>query len=258
MLVYHIFEQIAIGKSNFIRVFYKNKATITEKERFMDFVKLLLASLLSVVSLFAITKIMGHKQLSQLDFFDYITGITIGSIAAELATELEKPWKPLLAMIVYGSVSVILNLITHKFPKSRKYINGTPTIIMNDGKIYRKNLKKAKLDLSEFTLLCRENGYFNLNDIEMAVFETNGKLTVLPKSCARPLKPCDINITPEEEYINTELIMDGRILDENLKRRGLDTVWLKKQIRDQGYKSEKEIFLAICDKNNKLYIFAIS
>ena len=109
--------------------------------------------------------------------------------------------------------------------------------------------------MSEFSLLCRENGYFNLNDIQMAVFETNGKLTVLPKSTARPLEPGDVNIVPEQEYINTEVIMDGRILGENLKRRGLDVTWLKKQLKEQGYKSEKEIFLALCDKNNKLYLF---
>lgn len=223
----------------------------------MEFGKLVLTSLLSVVSLFIITKLMGHKQLSQLDFFDYITGITIGSVAAELATELEAPWKPLIAMVIYGAASILLNLITHNFPKSRKYINGTPTILMSDGKIYRKNLKKAKLDLSEFTLLCRENGYFNLNDIETAVFETNGRLTVLPKSTARPLQPTDVNVNPEQEQLNTELIMDGRILHENLERRGLDINWLKKQLSEQGYKSEKEIFLGFCDKNNKLYLFAL-
>ena len=221
----------------------------------MDFIKLLLTSLLSVVSLFVITKIMGHKQLSQLDFFDYITGITIGSVAAELATELEEPWKPLVAMIVYGAVSVALNLIAHKFPKSRKYINGTPTILMSNGKIYRKNLKKAKLDLSEFTLLCRENGYFNINDIETAVFETNGKLTVLPKSVSRPIEPKDVNVAPEQEYLNTEIIMDGRILHENLKRMGVDLAWLKKRLKEEGYNSEREIFLGLCDSNKQLYLF---
>lgn len=221
----------------------------------MDFIKLLLTSLLSVVSLFIITKIMGHKQLSQLDFFDYITGITIGSVAAELATELEEPWKPLVAMIVYGAVSVALNLIAHKFPKSRKYINGTPTILMSNGKIYRKNLKKAKLDLSEFTLLCRENGYFNINDIETAVFETNGKLTVLPKSVSRPIEPKDVNVAPEQEYLNTEIIMDGRILHENLKRMGVDLAWLKKRLKEEGYNSEREIFLGLCDSNKQLYLF---
>ena len=78
---------------------------------------------------------MGHKQVAQLDFFDYISVITIGSIGAELATELETPWKPLIALVIYGSVSVLLSLLTHKFPKTRKYINGTPTILMDIGKL---------------------------------------------------------------------------------------------------------------------------
>ena len=131
----------------------------------MEIIKVILTSVLSAVSLFIIAKILGHKQMAQLDFFDYITGITIGSIAAELATELEKPLKPLVAMIVYGAITVILTFITTRFSKARKYINGTPTIIMNNGKIYRKNMKKAKLDLSEFMVMCRQEGYFNLSDI---------------------------------------------------------------------------------------------
>lgn len=148
----------------------------------MELIKVVLTSLLSVVSLFVIAKTMGHKQMAQLDFFDYITGITIGSIAAELATELEEPLKPLVAMIVYGAVAFSLTIIAHKFPKSRKFIDGTPTIIMDNGKLYRTNMKKAKLELSEFMVLCRQEGYFNLNDIETAIFEYNGRITILPKS----------------------------------------------------------------------------
>ena len=136
----------------------------------MDLIKVFFTSLLSVAALFVITKIMGHKQMAQLDFFDYICGITIGSIAAELATELEAPWKPLVALVIYGGISVLLSLTTHKFPRTRKFINGSPTILMNDGKLNRENLKKAKLDLSEFMVLCREQGYFDLNDIQTAIF----------------------------------------------------------------------------------------
>ena len=128
----------------------------------MEILNVVLTALLSVSALFVITKIMGHKQVAQLDFFDYVSGITIGSIGAELATELEKPYKPLIALSIYGLTSLLLNFIVHKIPRSRKYINGTPTILMNEGKLYRKNLKKAKLDLSEFMLLCREQGYLNL------------------------------------------------------------------------------------------------
>lgn len=224
----------------------------------MELIKVVLTSLLSAVSLFVIAKIMGHKQMAQLDFFDYITGITIGSIAAELATELEAPWKPLIAMIIYGFVALGLTILAHKFPKTRKYVNGTPTIIMDNGKLYRKNMKKAKLELSEFMVLCRQEGYFNLNDIQTAVFEYNGRITILPKSEKRPLTPEDMNITPEKTEIYTEIIMDGRILEENLKRLGLDLTWLDKQLKKQKYDNAKEIYLGICDKNNNLTLFPVN
>ncbi len=221
----------------------------------MEILKLILTSVLSAAALFIIAKIMGHKQMSQLDFFDYITGITIGSIAAELATELEKPYKPLIAMIIYGVITVALTTITSKIPRTRKFINGTPTIIMNNGKIYRENMKKAKMDLSEFMVMCRQEGYFNLNDIQTAIFEYNGRLTILPKATKRPANPNDFNIVPPVESIKTEIIMDGRILHENLKRMGLDVNWLTNQLSSSGYKSPKEIFLAVCDQNNQLTMF---
>ncbi|MBO4938657.1 MAG: DUF421 domain-containing protein [Oscillospiraceae bacterium] len=223
----------------------------------MEIIKVLLTSLLSVGALFAVAKIMGHKQMSQLDFFDYISGITIGSIAAELATELEEPLKPLIAIAVYGAAAILLSKITSLFPKSRKYINGTPTILMNNGKLYRENLKKAKLDLSEFMVMCRQQGYFNLSDIQTAVFEFNGKLSILPVSKKRPANPEDLNLSPAPEFIHTEVIMDGRILDENLKRMGLDDKWLQKQLNAQGYKKAEEVFLALCDENNQLTVFAM-
>lgn len=223
----------------------------------MEIIKVLLTSLLSVGALFAVAKIMGHKQMSQLDFFDYISGITIGSIAAELATELEEPLKPLIAIAVYGAAAVLLSKITSLFPKSRKYINGTPTILMNNGKLYRENLKKAKLDLSEFMVMCRQQGYFNLSDIQTAVFEFNGKLSILPVSKKRPANPEDLNLSPAPEFIHTDVIMDGRILDENLKRMGLDDKWLQKQLNAQGYKKAEEVFLALCDENNQLTVFAM-
>lgn len=223
----------------------------------MEIIKVLLTSLLSVGALFAIAKIMGHKQMSQLDFFDYISGITIGSIAAELATELEEPLKPLIAIAVYGAAAILLSKITSLFPKTRKYINGTPTILMNNGKLYRENMKKAKLDLSEFMVMCRQQGYFNLNDIQTAVFEFNGKLSILPVSKKRPANPEDLNLSPAPEHIQTEVVMDGRVLEENLKRMGLDDKWLQKQLTAQGYKNASEVFLALCAENKQLTVFAM-
>ena len=129
---------------------------------------------------------------------------------------------------------------------------------MNDGKLYRKNMKKAKLDLSEFMLMCREQGYFDINNIQTAIFEYNGKLTILPVSTNRPLTPEDMNLTPKPDFISTELIMDGRIMGDNLKRKGLDETWLKKQLEAQGYHSAKEIYLGICSSDNKLSLFSVN
>ena len=211
----------------------------------MEIIKVILTALLSVSSLFIITKIMGHKQVAQLDFFDYVSGITIGSIGAELATELEKPYKPLIALAIYGLASLLLNLLAHKIPRTRKYINGTPTILMNDGKLYRKNLKQAKLDLSEFMLLCREQGYFDLDEIQTAIFEHNGKLSILPKAANRPATPDDLKITAKATHIGVEVIMDGRVMGENLSRMGRDVNWLNKLLKTEGCKDVKDIFLGI-------------
>ena len=224
----------------------------------MEFLTVILASLFSAAVLFIIAKIIGHKQVAQLEFFDYITGITIGSFAAELATTLDKPWwKPTVSMIVFGIITVVLSVLTRKFPRSRKFINGTPTIVMNDGKLYRKNMKKAKLELSEFLLLCRQEGYFNLDDIQTAVYEYNGKLSILPVSTKRPLNPEDMELSPEPEHIGTEVIMDGRVIGDNLKRKGLNETWLQKELKEQGYKNAKEIFLGICGDENKLTLYPL-
>ena len=216
----------------------------------MEIFKLILTAILSVVSMFIITKLMGHKQVAQLDFFDYVNGITIGSIAAELATELEEPYKPLIALCIYGIVSIALNLITQKLPRTRKYVNGTPTILMDSGKIYRENLKKAKLDLSEFMLLCREQGYFDLSEIQTAVFEHNGKLSVLPKTAYRPVTPTDLKIAVTPTYLGAEVIMDGRIMGENLSRLGVNAAWLVGKVRAQGYSGINQILLGIYQKES--------
>lgn len=221
----------------------------------MSFLVLCLTTLGSFGALFLVAKFIGRKQIAQLDFFDYITGITIGSIAAEMATELEEPWKPLTAMVIYGGITLLLSVISNRFPRTRKYLNGTPTILMDHGKLYHENLKKAKLDLSEFMVMCRQQGYFDLTSIQTAIFEYNGKLTILPVSSQRPVIPNDMNLAPEQELLFTEIIMDGRILEDNLKRMGLDLTWLDKQLKQRHVHSTQDVFLAVCDRNLKFVLY---
>ncbi len=221
----------------------------------MNFLSVCVTSVASYLALFAMAKLMGHKQISQLDSFDYITGITIGSIAAEMATELEAPWKPLVAMVIYTFATLLMGFLSRKLPRTRKYLNGTAVILMDKGKLLRENFQKAKLDLNEFLVMCRELGYFDLASIETAVFEPNGALSVLPKSALRPATPKDLNLSPAQETLFTEVIMDGRVLEENLQKLGLDHVWLKKQLQRQGFDSAKDVFLGICDRNKNVQFY---
>ena len=218
----------------------------------MELMKILLASVVSYAALFLCAKVVGRKQISQLDFMDYITGITIGSIAAELATDLENMWKPLVAMAIYTLATWAMARLSLSLSRSRKYLNGSPVIVMDNGKLYRKNMRQAKLELSDFMVMCRQQGFFNLADIQTAVYEYNGRLTILPVSARRPLTPEDMKLSPQQETILSEVIMDGRVLGENLRRMGLDEKWLARQLRSQGIDGPESVFLALCDREKHL------
>ncbi len=222
----------------------------------MELLKVALTAILSAVALFILAKLTGRKQVAQLDFFDYVNGITIGSIAAEMATELETPLKPLVAMVVYSAVALTLTLVSHKFPRLRKYLNGSPTVIIQNGKLSRTSLKKSKLDLSEFMVMCREAGYFSITDIEHAVFEFNGRLSILPKSDKRPLTPSDMSQSPKRASPDVEVIMDGHVMGANLRKLGYDESWLDRRLHAQGYGSPRDVFLAVVDGEGNLAVFA--
>lgn len=222
----------------------------------MELVSIVFTSLGSVLVLFLLTKIMGYRQMSQLSMFDYINGITIGSIAAEMATSLEDDFlKPLIAMVVYGGVAVLTSLLTNKFIRFRRIVSGKSLILYDNNKLFQNNLRKAKMDIDEFLIQCRNNGYFNLSDIQTAILESNGKVSFLPVSNKRPVNPQDMNLNPQKESILINVILDGKILKKNLKETGNDEVWLRKQLKNLNNVKLSEIFLATCDYNNNLQVF---
>ncbi len=222
----------------------------------MEILQILLTSLGSIIALFILTKIMGNRQMSELSMFDYVNGITIGSIAAEMATSLENDFlKPLVAMIVYTLVAVLISILTCKSIKLRKIFTGRPLVLYENHKIYKKNLKKARLDISEMLTQCRTSGYFDLANIDTIIMESNGKLSIIPVSSQRPVNPQDLNIQPTQEKIVANIIQDGTILEENLKLIGKDNTWLKNELSKLGASDIKDIFLATCDSNNKLNIY---
>ncbi len=219
----------------------------------MDLLNVALASVGSIITLFLLTKLIGNRQMSELNMFDYINGITIGSIAAEMATSLESDFlKPLLAMVIYAVITFLISILTNKSVRLRRILNGKTLMLYKNNKLYYKNFKKARIDINEFLSQLRINGYFNLNDVESVFLEENGKISILPRSEARPIIPKDVALFPEKEEPLITLILDGKVLSGNLKFSGNDISWLKKQLKEQGINKISDVFLAVCDSSNKL------
>mgnify|MGYP000252932454 CR=1 FL=1 len=224
----------------------------------VDILKIIITSAISIIVLFILTKLMGNKQVSQLSMFDYIIGISIGSIAAELSTELENPENTLAAMIVYAVIAYFVSIVTEKSTHMRKMIIGRPLILFDNGKLYRNNFKKARIDISDFLTQCRIQGYFDLSQIQTAIFESNGSLSILPVEENRPIEPSDMNMKPIQQEILVNVIMDGHINDENLKLTGNDETWLQKQMKSKGFNNAKEVYLGLVntvDNTTLLYAF---
>lgn len=222
----------------------------------LEVIQAIITALGSAITLFVLSKLMGNREMSQLSVFDYINSITIGSIAAEMATgEFTDILKPFTAMIVFAILNLSLSLLTNKSLKLRRLITGKPSILYDKGQIYYKNLSKAKMDLGEFLAQCRVNGYFDLSNIQTAILEANGKISFLPVSDNRPVTGKDLNIHPEQEQLVANVIIDGQMMPLNLKHLGLDEKWLSKQLHLHDIHDASEVFLATCDFNHKLCIY---
>lgn len=221
----------------------------------MDIIHITFTSLFSIITLFFLTKITGNRQLSHMTMFDYINSITIGSIAAEFATSLENDFvKPLVAMIIYALADLAISTLTNKSLMLRKFFAGQPIILYEDGKIYKENMKKAKMDVNEFLTQCRVGGYFDLSQLQSATLETNGQISFLPLSESRPITPEDLNMTPTAQRPLVNLIVDGHVMEKNLKFTGNNDVWLKKQMETHNTKAS-DVFLATCNAQNELTIY---
>lgn len=222
----------------------------------MEILKIIGLSLGSIVVLFILTKIVGQREMSGLSIFDFMLAITIGSIAAEMATSLEDNFmQPLIAMVIYTIVTLIISFINMKFVKLRPIFSGKTLILYDNGTLFKDNFKKAKIDLNDFLSQCRTNGYFNLSDIKTALLEENGKISFLPYSDKRPANASDFNIKPNDDGVSTNLILDGTIMEENLKELNLDKQWLDKALRKQGIYKIENIFLATYSVDGNLSVY---
>ncbi len=221
----------------------------------MDLLNIVWTSIGSVVVLFILTKLMGYREVSEMSMFDYINGITIGSIAAEMATDLEKFEEPLIAMVVYSLIVIGISYASNKSIKIRRFIEGKPIILMNNGELFYNNFKKARIDVDEFLSQCRNSGFFDTSQIQSVILESNGKFSILPKADYRPSTPSDLQIKVAPESLVVTVIIDGVVMTENLKHSGNNQKWLEKQLHAKGFKDASEVFLATCDNENNLTVY---
>lgn len=221
----------------------------------MEFLYITILSLVSITVLFIITKLMGYRQISEMSFFDYVVGISIGSIAAEMATNIDiEWWKGVTAMIIYGVIGIFLSVITQKSIKARRFISGTPIILIEKGKINKESLKKARIEIDDLLTSARGNGYFNIGDIDYAIMETTGKISFLPVALKRQLTPQDFNFAPEREGLYVNVIIDGKIMDEDLKYAKMTMPQLEAELKKQNKKAE-DVLLATVDIKKQLTIY---
>lgn len=222
---------------------------------FMEFVYIIILSFVSITVLFILTKLSGYRQISEMSFFDYVIGISIGSIAAEMATNIDLEWwKGVTAMTFYAVVGILLSYISQKSIKARKFISGQPIILIENGKIIEKNLSKARIEINDLLTSARGNGYFNLADINYAIMETTGKISFMPVALKRQLNPKDFNFAPEKEGLYINVIIDGRIMEKDLINANFSKEELERQLRNKGKKLD-DILLATVDNKKQLTLY---
>lgn len=224
-----------------------------------DFGGVLLWSGISLAVLFLMSKLMGNKQISQLSAFDYIIGISIGSIAAELASlqNLDKPLNNVVAILIYGIAAYLISVVTSKSLSLRKVITGRPLVVMDNGQLYKKNMAKARIDISEFLTMCRQQGYFDISQIKTAIIEHDGNLSILPKSENRPATPADMQLAVAPESVITVVLLDGHILYKNLQLTKHNEEWLLAKLKKYDLMPE-DVFAAFCDDNGNLSAYKMN
>ena len=214
-----------------------------------DFLNICFRTILILIILFFITKMMGKKQISELNFFDYVVGITIGSIAADISLDIEKD------MIAGIAALFIFSFVSIKSILARRFFIGVPTVLVEKGKIIESGLKKSKIDVNDLLMEARENGYFNLDEIDYALMEVNGNISFLPKENDKPVTKKDMKIKCSNEGLTVNAIIDAKYMVNNMKAINKDKEWLDHELKVKGYDNYDSILLATIDNNYKVTIY---
>ncbi|MDD6223573.1 MAG: DUF421 domain-containing protein [bacterium] len=213
-------------------------------------------SILSIIVLFLITELMGKKQISQLNMFDYIIGISIGSIAASLSVDDSIHYiDGIFCIIIYGGVATLISVLTTKSIVLRRFFTGTPSVLIDKGKIIYSNLKKSHMDVNDFLQVARENGYYDISQIYYSILEPSGKVSFLPKSKYIPVTPNDMKLKVSDQGLCANLLIDGKLMKNNIKNIGKDVEWVTARLKNMGYEDISKLLLVVCDNKEQFTVY---
>lgn len=220
-----------------------------------DITVVLLRAIIAFTSLLIFGRILGKTQIAQMTFFEYVAGITIGSLAADLTTNLGvRPMALYVGLVAWSALTLTVQFISLKGRWLGKMTEGEPVIVIQNGQIMENTLRKVRMQAIELSTLLRDKGVFDIATVEFAVLEPQGTLSVLVRSQDQPVTPKDLGISTQYEGLGIELVVDGAVMEQNLKRLKLNRAWLNEQLRLQNIGSLDEVFLAVMDTQGKIYI----
>ncbi|MED4041364.1 DUF421 domain-containing protein [Niallia taxi] len=222
----------------------------------MELPNLLLRLTISFFVLLFLTRIMGRKEISEMTFFNFASAIAIGEIAASLVVDDQLSISNgIYALIGWSLYTILMSYLDIKTLKGRQLLTGSPIILIKEGKILEQALHKCRLDLDTLKAMLRQKDVFSIAEVDFAIFETDGKLSVLKKDSGS-------SITNKNMYkvknklipFPLEIILDGNIKEENLINSGFDNNWLIAQLQRAGIHSISEVFYAEVQTDGSIYI----
>ncbi|WP_246483974.1 YetF domain-containing protein [Heyndrickxia vini] len=214
----------------------------------------------SFIVLLLLTRFMGRKQISQLTFFNYITGISIGTLAATISIDRSiNLAESATALIIWTLLTIFVAMLSIKSRKAKVLIDGQPKIVIKEGKIMEDTLKDLRLDTDSLRAMLRNKSIFSMKEVEYAILETNGELSILKKFEDQALSKKDLNIPSKNERINktsipVEIIVDGKIIHENINKLNVNKEWILDQLHQKGVHSLSNVFYAEVQENGDIFI----
>ena len=222
---------------------------------FHEFIRDTWQTSLIFASLLLFTRILGKTQVGQLTFYEYISGITIGSLAANIAAaDPDKVWNHYYDLVLFVALTYAVSVVTIKSRPLRKLIDGSPSIVIENGLIIEETMQRLRYDIDELNSHLRQKGILDPSEVQYAILETTGDLSVIKKSDYQPVTRQDFHLQQPDPIFPVEIIMDGIVIEHNLRKKNLSRQWLEQKLETSGITSPSEVTYAIIDSKGQLFI----